>query len=39
LMYNKSMIGFDRLKKVQPDLYNKVMSSYVIKSKNEPRVI
>jgi hypothetical protein len=39
LMYNGYMIGFNRLKKVQPDLYDKVMSSHVIKSKNEPRFI
>lgn len=39
LMYNGYMIGFDRLKKVQTDLYDKVMSSYVIKSKNELRFI
>ena len=39
LMYNNYMIGFDRLKKVQPDLYDKVMGSYVIKSINEPRVV
>ena len=39
LMYNNYMIGFDRLKKVQPDLYDKVMGSYVIKSMNEPRVV
>ena len=39
LMYNKHLISFERLKKVKPDLYKKVMSSYVIKTLNEPRFI
>ena len=30
LIYENYMISFNMLKKVQPDLYNKVMSSYVI---------
>jgi len=39
LTYNKYMISFDRLKQVQPDLYNQVKNSYVIKSIKEPRAI
>jgi len=39
LTYNEYMISFDRLKQVQPDLYNQVKNSYVIKSIKEPRAI
>lgn len=39
LMYNKYMISFDRLKKVKPELYDQVISSYVIKSQDEPRTV
>lgn len=39
LTYNGYMISFDRLKQVQPDLYNRVKDSYVIKSIKEPRAI
>lgn len=39
LTYNEYMISFDRLKQVQPDLYNRVKDSYVIKSIEEPRAI
>tara|TARA_R110000868_G_scaffold54509_11_gene170372 strand:+ start:20539 stop:21333 length:795 start_codon:yes stop_codon:yes gene_type:complete len=35
LIYEDYMISFDRLKKVQPDLYNKVMSSHVIDYANQ----